>query len=118
MGPGPGWGLVYHAPSKAFLAFNCDQSVNTSRVRHGALRKLSLPMNAQGQYDPTLPWRWTEVAIGGTVPSTCSPGGVITGGSWSRFNVIPQFDGTNDLLIALNSYNTATSVMKLPPTAL
>jgi hypothetical protein len=119
LGPGAGWGLVYHAPSKAFLAFNCDQCVNTSRVRHGALRKLSLPLNAQNQYDPTnFSWRWTEVPIGGTVPTTCLPSGFITGGSWSRFNVIPQFDGTNDLVIALNSYNTATSVMKLPPTAL
>jgi hypothetical protein len=118
-GPGPGWGLVYHAPSNAFLAFNCDHSVNSSRVREGSLRKLSLPLNDSGQYDPVnYDWTWTTVAVSGVVPTTCIPGGVITGGSWSRFNVVPQFDGTNDLLIALNSYNTATSVMKLPPTAL
>jgi hypothetical protein len=118
-GPGAGWGMIYHAPSKAFFAFNCDQCVNTSRVRHGALRKLSLPLNAAGRYDPVnFNWTWTEVPIGGVVPTTCSPTGYITGGSWSRFNVIPEFDGVNDLVISLNSYNTATSVMKLPPQAL
>jgi hypothetical protein len=118
-GPGAGWGLIYHDASKAFLAFNCDQSVNTSRQRHGALRKLSLPLNAQGRYDPVnFQWKWTEVPIAGDVPTTCSPGGFITGGSWTRFNVVPQFDGVNDLVISLNSYNTATSVMKLPPQAL
>jgi hypothetical protein len=127
LGPGAGWGLVYHDASKAFLAFNCDQSVglvNGVRTRQGALRKLALPLNAQGRYDPVnFQWKWTEVPIdtgpgGVNVPTTCSPGGFITGGSWSRFNVVPQFDGTNDLLISLNSYNTATSVMKLPPRAL
>jgi hypothetical protein len=122
-GPGAGWGLIHHAPSKAFFAFNCDQSVDFDRVRRGALRKLSIPYDLQGRYDPVnFQWQWTEVGIntngGVNVPSTCSPTGFITGGSWSRFNVIPQFDGINDLVIAVNSYNTATSVMKLSPQAI
>jgi hypothetical protein len=97
--------------------------VDFDRVRRGALRKLSIPYDLQGRYDPVnFQWQWTEVGIntngGVNVPSTCSPTGFITGGSWSRFNVIPQFDGINDLVIAVNSYNTATSVMKLSPQAI
>jgi hypothetical protein len=121
-GPQQGWGAFWHQGSQGLLMFNCDHAVDIDRVRNGHLRKLALPINLQGRYDPTNPtlsFKYHDVPVNssGTVPGTCLATGLVTGGSFTRFNIARNFDGAgNDLVISLNAYNTATSVMKLPST--
>jgi hypothetical protein len=121
-GPQQAWGCFWHEGSNGLLMFNCDQAVDINRQRDGHLRKLALPRNASGQYDPTVAWKYHDVPIGGTIPGTCLDGvggtsGLVRGGSFSRFNVMRDFDGIgNDLVVSVNAWNNATSVMKLPQT--
>ncbi len=107
------YGMVYHAPSKAFLAYNCDQLPNRAVVR-----KLSIPLRSDGTYDPAGSWAWTEMALGGQAPAVNNPtsanigGG---GGSYTRFNIFPDFAGNGEaLLVHLSHYDQPTSVCKLP----
>jgi hypothetical protein len=107
------YGMVYHAPSKSFLAYNCDQLRDRS-----VLRKLSIPLRSDGTYDRNAAWSWTEVRVGGAAPGVNSPtaagigGG---GGSYTRFNLMPDFGGTGeDLLVHLSHYDQGLYVCKLP----
>lgn len=117
-GPQQAWGCVWHQGSNGLLMFNCDHAVDLNRQRNGHLRKLALPLDSNGRYNPTLPWRFIDVATTGTVPGTCVPGGgLVTGGSFSRFNIMRNFDSLgNDLLISINAWDNAASVMKIPGT--
>jgi len=108
------YGMVYHASSRCFLAYNCDQLPSRSVVR-----KLSVPLRADGTYDSKGNWVWSEIVLGGEPPAVNNPsarnigGG---GGSYTRFNIFPDFAGTGEaLLVHLSHFNQPTSVCKLPP---
>ena len=85
------YGMVYHAPGKCFLAYNCDQLPDRA-----AVRVLSMPFRSDGTYDPRGRWRWSEVRLGAVGPDENNPtargigGG---GGSYTRFNCHPGFRG-------------------------
>jgi hypothetical protein len=115
------WGMVWHAPSQAFLAYNCDQIQKypltpTDAQNRNVLRKLSPPMS-NGYYVPGGTWTWSEVELFGDAPETNVPTDGPAGGaagSHSRFNLIPDFDGAgNALLIHQSRYNVPTRVAKL-----
>jgi len=108
------YGMVYHESSRCFFAYNCDQMPNRA-----ALRKLSIPLRKDGTYDPEGSWAWSEVVLSGQAPAVNNPtsgnigGG---GGSYTRFNIFPDFAGTGEaLLVHLSQFDEATSVCKLPP---
>lgn len=116
-----GWGMVWHEPSQAILAYNCDQIQKypltpTDAQNRNVIRKLSPPMS-NGYYAPTGAWTWSEVTLAGDAPETLMPSKGLAGGgasSHSRFNLIPNFDGAgNALLIHQSRYNTPTRVAKL-----
>ena len=108
------YGMVYHEPSRCFFAYNCDQMPNRA-----ALRKLSIPLRKDGTYDPQGTWAWSEIGLGGQAPAVNNPtSGSIGGGggSYTRFNIFPDFAGTGEaLLVHLSQFDEATSVCKLPP---
>jgi hypothetical protein len=117
-GPQQAWGMVWHEQSLAWLLFNCDNAVDLNRARNGYLRKLSLPLTA-GRYDPTQPWLYAEVPTSGTVPDPLLPAAtgtdsLVRGGSFSRFNILRNFDRAgHDLLVSVNADDKGVSVMKL-----
>jgi hypothetical protein len=121
LGPQQAWGCVWHEGSKALLMFNCDHAVDIDRTRNGNLRKLALPL-LNGRYNPTGSWLYRNVATvsGSETPGTCLPtaaiaNALVRGGSFSRFNIMRNFDGVgNDLLVSVNAWDNATSVMKIP----
>jgi hypothetical protein len=127
-GPQQGWGMVWHEESNAFLLFNNDQAVdNTTRLRNGHLRKLPLPVNALGRYDPNYPttgtaWQYHDVAlgVGSAIPDKLLTGiinaddSLVRGGSFSRFNILRKFNGTHDLLVNVSADDKPIYVMKLP----
>jgi hypothetical protein len=110
------YGMVYHAPGKCFLAYNCDQLPDRA-----AVRVLGMPFRSDGTYDPRGRWRWSEVRLGGVGPDENNPGarGIGGGGgSYTRFNCIPDFAGTGEsLLVHLSSYDRPTWVCRLPANA-
>lgn len=105
------YGMVYETNSSSLLAYNCDQLPNRS-----TLRRLSIPSHADGTYNPQGNWTWSEILMAGDPPSPNNPGaGNIGGGggSYTRFNIIPDFGGTGEsLLIHLSHFDQATSVCK------
>lgn len=116
-GPQQAWGMVWHQPSKGFLLFNNDQAVGADRLRDGKIRKLALPLDGSGRYNPAGSWVYTSITTQGPIPGTLLPDsfGLGVGGSFSRFNIMRNFDGIgNDLLISVNADDKPVSVMKLP----
>lgn len=111
--PAAGWGMVWHAKSKAFLAYNCDQVPDQA-----VLRKLTPPLSG-GVYDPSGAWVWSEVSLaaGQGKPDYCSRlrgGNGAGGGSYSRFNLIPNFGGSGaDLLVHYSYFDKPTWVARL-----
>jgi hypothetical protein len=110
------YGMVYHAPGRCFLAYNCDQLPDRAVVR-----VLKIPFRADGTYDPRGEWRWSEARLGAAGPDDNNPktpgigGG---GGSYTRFNCLTDFAGTRDsLLIHLSRYDRPTWICRLPPDA-
>lgn len=110
------YGMVYHAPGRCFLAYNCDQLPDRAVVR-----VLHMPLHGDGTYDPRGTWRWSEVRLGSEGPDENNPtargigGG---GGSYTRFNCIPDFAGTGEaLLLHLSSHERPTWVGRLPANA-
>jgi hypothetical protein len=111
------YGMVFHQLSASFLAYNCDQLPNRA-----TLRKLTIPTGSGGVYDPKGDWVWSEINVGGDAPGTNNPragnigGG---GGSYTRFNIFPDFCGTGEaLLVHLSHFDQATHVCKLPAASL
>jgi len=107
-----GYGMVFHEPSQSFLAYNCDQLPNRS-----VLRRLAIPLHSDGTYDPKGDWVWSEIACSGQAPATNNPragnigGG---GGSYTRFNILPDFCGSGQaLLVHLSHFDQPTFVCKL-----
>ena len=110
------YGMVYHAPGRCFLAYNCDQLPDRAVVR-----VLKIPFRADGTYDPRGEWRWSEARLGAEGPDDNNPktpgigGG---GGSYTRFNCLTDFAGTRDsLLLHLSRYDRPTWICRLPPDA-
>jgi len=110
----PAYGMVYHAPARCFLAYNCDQLPDRASVR-----VLRVPFNSDGSYDPDGHWEWDQATFGDTGPDLNNPRAAGGGGSYTRFNSIPDYAGTGDtLLIHLSSHNRPTWVCRLPASAL
>jgi hypothetical protein len=119
--PCSAWGLVWHAPSRAFLAYNPDQIQKQGLTTRDAqsrsvIRKLAVPM-VDGVYDPAGRWIWSEVDLGPLAPDTVNPGAANTGGgggSYTRFNILPNFDGQgNALLIHFSMYDKPVYLAKI-----
>ena len=110
-----GWGMVWHEPSQCFLAYNCDHIPPEHRNR---VRKLIPPMSG-GVYNPGGDWTWSEAILSDVngMPEQLLPGKLQAGGgasSYTRFNLIPNFDGQgNALLLHQSAYNTPTWVAKI-----
>jgi hypothetical protein len=106
------YGMVYHAPGRCFLAYNCDQLPDRAVVR-----VLKIPYRSDGTYDPRGEWRWSEARLGSVGPDENNPTPGIGGGggSYTRFNCLPNFGGTPDsLLVHLSQYDRPTWVCRLP----
>jgi hypothetical protein len=110
------YGMVYEAAGKCFLAYNCDQMPDRA-----AVRVLRMPLRSDGTYDPEGRWQWSEVRLGSVGPDENNPtaqgigGG---GGSYTRFNCMPDFAGTGEsLLLHLSRHDRATWVCRLPSNA-
>jgi len=108
-----GYGMVYHAPGKCFLAYNCDQIPDRTTIR-----VLRMPIRGDGTVDIHGVWLWDEVALGDDGPDQNNPtargigGG---GGSYTRFNCIDNFGESGDsLLLHLSAYDRPTWVCRLP----
>jgi hypothetical protein len=116
VGHAAAFGMVYLENARCFLAYNCDQLPDRA-----AVRVLRIPLRADGSYDPHGQWRWSEERLGDAGPDDNNPrapgigGG---GGSYTRFNCLPNFAGTNEsLLIHLSRHDRPTWVCRLPASA-
>jgi hypothetical protein len=110
------YGMVYFEPGKCFLAYNCDQIPDRA-----AVRVLRIPLRSDGTWNPHGDWVWSESRLGGPGPDLNNPtargigGG---GGSYTRFNSVPDFAGTGDaLLLHLSHFDRPTWVCRLPADA-
>jgi hypothetical protein len=116
VGHAAAYGMVYFAPGKCFLAYNCDQLPDRA-----AVRVMRIPFRRDGTFDPNGKWAWSEARLGSHGPDENNPtargigGG---GGSYTRFNCVPDFAGTgNALLVHLSHFDRPTWVCRLPADA-
>jgi hypothetical protein len=108
-----GTGMVWHAPSQAFILFNCDESPRNPLAGTSVLFKLYPPLNTDGTWNKTGTWAVDQVTVPGipTVLSTSST--AVTGSSFSRFNLIKNMGNGESLLISQANVLNPPSFMRL-----
>jgi hypothetical protein len=100
-------GAVYHRPSSSIFMYS------HSNQTAGEIRKLKIPRNLDGSYNPTGTWQWSVVSkAGGSAPTTQYGD---TQGTYSKFNIIENMgNGQACLVLTLGTGAGYTYVYKLP----
>jgi hypothetical protein len=114
-----GWGMVWFEPDKSFLLYNCDDMPNGAGGRSGNLRRLKMPLDGSGNYNPAGTWECDEVAVGGLPDQVTGPGTTaISGSSFTRFNIFNDMGNGESMLVSQGNFDTPCYVCRLPNTTL
>lgn len=108
-----GYGMVWHAPSRAFILFNSDESPRDTSANTSTLFLLYPPLDVNGNWVRGNAWSVATRTVPG-IPAVTSAAGVtgITGSSFSRFNIV-HWDNGESLLISQGNVLNAPSFMRL-----